>query len=348
MNRLRCALLTWYAAHGRADLPWRHTSDPYAVWVSEVVLQQTRVEQGRGYYERFLRRFPTVERLASATQTEVLTVWEGLGYYSRARHLHQAAQAVARSGRMPQTLSEWRALPGVGPYTAAAVCAFSRGEAVAAVDGNYQRVLCRYFGLAEPPTSPQGRKAVEQLASQYVEGQDGRAANGAMMDFGATLCRPQRPRCPDCPLADGCYAGTHGEQAALPARSRRTAVRPRYLLYCLVSDGQRVLTRRRPAGDIWQGLYEPLLLETESPLTAEQAIEAFRRAWPALAEEATFAPGKWNVVHQLSHQRLTASLLRVRPAQLSSVDGWRAESFETFARLPKPRLMARLLQDDGA
>ncbi len=259
-------ILQWFSENGRA-LPWRETRDPYAIWLSEIILQQTRIEQGRPYWERFMQRWPTVEALAEASEDEVLREWQGLGYYSRARNLHAAAKQVVARGGFPTTLEGLRSLKGVGDYTAAAIGSFAFGLPAAVVDGNVYRVLARHYGIATPINTTEGKKLFAALAQDNLlpalnrEGQGAGLYNQALMDFGATHCTPQSPSCPSCPLAESCVAFREGRISELPVKQRTLKVRERHLTYIYIRYKGETALRRRPAGDIWQGLYEPLLTD---------------------------------------------------------------------------------------
>ena len=254
------ALLKWFAQHGR-ELPWRGIGDPYGIWVSEIILQQTRIDQGRDYWLRFMERFPTVESLASASEDEVLRLWQGLGYYSRARNMHVAARQVVALGGFPRTIEGLRALKGVGDYTAAAVGSMAFGLPAAAVDGNVYRVLSRHYGIDVPINTTRGKHIFEALAQELLPPGDASAFNQAMMDFGATWCTPRSPRCIDCPFAMTCEALRTGRIDQLPVKERKLKVQERHLTYIYIRYQGMTALRRRPAGDIWQGLWEPLLVE---------------------------------------------------------------------------------------
>ncbi len=257
-------ILQWFHENGRV-LPWRETQDPYAIWLSEIILQQTRIEQGRPYWERFMRRWPTVQDLASATEDEVLREWQGLGYYSRARNLHTAARQVAERGVFPTTLEGIRALKGVGDYTAAAIGSFAFGLKAAVVDGNVYRVLSRYFGISTPINTTEGKKEFAALAERLVDdiptGRETAAYNQGLMDFGAIQCTPQSPRCLLCPLQASCVALNEGRTGELPVKRKTLKIRERQLIYVYIRFQGHTAIRRRPAGDIWQGLYEPWLVD---------------------------------------------------------------------------------------
>ena len=259
-------ILQWFKENGRA-LPWRETRDPYAIWLSEIILQQTRIEQGRPYWQRFMKRWPTVEALAQATEDEVLREWQGLGYYSRARNLHTAAQQVVAMGGFPTTLEGIKALKGVGDYTAAAIGSIAFDLPAAVVDGNVYRVLSRYFGIDTPINTTVGKKEFTELAQDLLlpalnrEGKGAGLFNQAMMDFGATQCTPSSPNCPSCPLADSCVALREGRISELPVKQNTLKIKERHLTYVYIRCKGQTALHRRPAGDIWQGLYEPWLAE---------------------------------------------------------------------------------------
>lgn len=259
-NELTATLLRWFDSHAR-ELPWRGTHDPYAVWLSEIILQQTRIQQGWAYWERFMHRWPTVEQLAEASEDQVLREWQGLGYYSRARNLHQAARQIVAMGGFPTTYEGIRSLKGVGDYTAAAIGSIAFGLPVAAVDGNVYRVLSRYFGIDTPINTTAGKKEFTALAQSLLPAERASAFNQAMMDFGAMQCTPQSPSCRGCPLEETCVAWHEGRVGELPVKLKKVMVKERHLSYYYVRCAGFVALRQRGGGDIWQGLWEPLLIE---------------------------------------------------------------------------------------
>lgn len=256
------SLLEWYQQNGR-ELPWRSTCDPYAIWLSEIILQQTRVQQGWAYWERFMERWPTVEQLAAASEDEVLRLWQGLGYYSRARNLHTAARQIVEMGGFPASYEQIRSLKGVGDYTAAAIASLAFNLPEAVVDGNVYRVLSRHFGIDTPINTTQGKKEFTALARQLLPAPKAAAYNQAIMDFGAIQCTPQSPRCDQCPLQESCVAFREGRVEMLPVKLRKLEVKERRLAYVYIRCNGETAIRRRGAGDIWQGLWEFLLVKDD-------------------------------------------------------------------------------------
>jgi A/G-specific adenine glycosylase len=269
-------IISWFRENGRA-LPWRETRDPYAIWLSEIILQQTRIAQGWKYWERFMAQYPTVQDLAAAHEDEVLKLWQGLGYYSRARNLHTAAKQIVALGHFPDTLEGIKQLKGVGDYTAAAIGSFAFDIPAAVVDGNVYRVLARYFGIDTPINSTQGKKEFAALAqsllpsskasdslSSFSPASDFQSSlslvaayNQAMMDFGAIQCTPQSPKCLLCPLAETCEAMRTNRVAELPVKQKTMKVKTRHLSYIYIRCKGETAIHRRGDGDIWQGLWEP-------------------------------------------------------------------------------------------
>lgn len=274
-------IISWFRENGRA-LPWRETRDPYAIWLSEIILQQTRIVQGLEYWERFMAQYPTVEALAAASEDDVLKLWQGLGYYSRARNLHAAAKQIVEMGKFPDTLEGIKSLKGVGDYTAAAIGSFAFDIPAAVVDGNVYRVLSRYFGIDTPINSTQGKKEFAALAQSLIPGGNEKikpeafemelspisAYNQGMMDFGAIQCTPQSPKCLLCPLAETCEALRNDRVSELPVKEKKLKVQTRRLTYIYIrcqeetsANGEQaepmIAIHRRGKGDIWQGLWEP-------------------------------------------------------------------------------------------
>lgn len=247
-------LLRWFGENGR-DLPWRNTSDPYAIWLSEIILQQTRIAQGTDYWLRFMAKWPTVEDLAKASEDEVLRMWQGLGYYSRARNLYAAARQIVALGRFPDTIEEIGKLKGVGDYTAAAIGSIAFGLPAASVDGNFHRVLARHFGIDTPINSTEGKKLFAALAQEHLPHEAPAMYNQAIMDFGAIQCTPVNPKCVICPLAETCVAVRMGKTAEWPVKLKTVKVKERRLAFYYVRSQGRIAIHKRGGGDIWQGLW---------------------------------------------------------------------------------------------
>ncbi len=314
-------ILHWYAENGR-DLPWRRTRDPYAVWLSEIILQQTRVAQGLAYWERFMDRFPTVDDLAAAPEDEVLRLWQGLGYYSRARNLHAAAKQVVAMGGFPDTLEGIRSLKGVGDYTAAAIGSIAFGLPAAVVDGNVYRVLARYFGIATPVGTTEAKKEFTALANRLLPADAPAAFNQGMMDFGATCCTPANPACLTCPLQPSCQAFRDGRVDLLPVKKEASKPVERHLTYVYIRVDGFIAIHRRGSGDIWQGLWEPWLTD-EVPVDARLLVRGFK--------------------HQLTHRTLFADFYLWEPAERPALpEGYRWIEEAELDRYAKPRLFELL------
>lgn len=337
-------LLEWYYENGR-DLPWRRDRDPYKIWISEIILQQTRVAQGMSYFLRFVGRFPDVETLAAADETEVLKYWEGLGYYSRARNLHRAARQIVSMGEFPHTYEAIRALKGVGDYTAAAIASFAFSLPYPVVDGNVYRVLSRYLGVDDPIDTTAGKKRFAQMARELFDTHHAADYNQAIMDFGALQCIPQNPRCVDCPLASNCVALCDGRVSVLPVKQGRTVVRSRFFTFIYIEVEGRIAFWQRPVGDIWTGLCQPLLLEWEETLPDEAALR--RRVSGILGSCAgILSPLARPVRQRLSHQLLHASFFRLslseRPLSELLPEGVFWVDCSQISRLAFPKMLAAI------
>lgn len=306
------SLLRWYQSHKRA-LPWRGTNNPYLILVSETMLQQTRVEQAKNYFLRFVNRFPNVESLAHASENEVLKLWQGLGYYSRARNLLQASRQIAAAGSFPSDYKSIHSLKGVGDYTAAAVASLAFNLPYAVVDGNVFRVLARHFGIEHPIDASDGKKHFTNLAQSLLPAKKAADFNQAVMDFGALQCTPLSPDCSSCPLSNTCIALKTNKVKELPVKSRSLHVSRRFLhyIYIEVQETEReTLLFRRENNDIWKGLYEPLLIETDAPCSFSDfsklpeilRLKEFATSLSLLAE---------NIPHRLTHRLLLCNFYKM-------------------------------------
>ncbi|MBX7257438.1 MAG: A/G-specific adenine glycosylase [Candidatus Hydrogenedentes bacterium] len=306
-RRIRRDLLAWYRAEAR-DLPWRRTKDPYAVWISEIMLQQTRIDQGTPYFERFMSAFPTVQALAAAADDEVLKLWEGLGYYTRARNLHRAARMVVedRRGVFPDTAAEWQQLPGVGRYTAGAIASIAFGERAPVVDGNVIRVLTRLFDIADPADSSETRSRLWDLAGELVPSDAPGDFNQAMMELGARVCTPKRPDCGACPIREHCEGLRRGVQEERPVRRAKKAVPHHEYVVAVVKHNGRFLIAKRPPRGLLGGLWE-------FPGSRVGAKESHQRALERMMRDEFSVDVKTggliaSVNHAYSHFRVTMNV----------------------------------------
>ena len=304
-------LQAWSAVHPR-PMPWRGERDAYRVWLSEIILQQTRVAQGLPYYERFLAAYPRVIDLAAAPAEEVMRCWQGLGYYSRARNLHAAAKYIADTlnGTFPSTYEDIRALRGVGDYTAAAIASFAYNLPYAVVDGNVYRVLSRLFGIATPIDSTAGKREFAALANAVLDPHNAAAHNQAFMDFGATCCTPAAPACPRCPFVDSCVAFRQNKVPNLPVKAKKMATKIRYFNYFIFGNGQQIWLQKRGAGDIWQDLHQFPMIETEA--ACEVADLAQNPEWQLFFGESQLRiESVFVATQQLTHQTIKAKFYTV-------------------------------------
>ncbi len=351
-------LLRWYEKNGRS-LPWRGSGDPYVIWISEIILQQTRIDQGMPYFKRFLEQFPDVHALARADEDTVLRAWQGLGYYSRARNLHHTAREIslARGGRFPKSSKEWQALKGVGHYTAAAIASFVYNEAVPALDGNGYRLLARFYGLSHNIDTSAGKKAFFQLAEEILPRQRPADFNQALMDFGSTVCKPVKPLCADCVFKAGCVAFVEKKVAGLPVRKPRRQLKDRFFNYFLIETnvneaGPVFFVQKRNNQDIWKNMYEFPLLETNTEVPEP---EIFASVWwqaHFAGKTALHVNGKAaRHSHLLTHQRIHARLFRLRIAPGDAhvlKQHYQLVNRSDFEGYAKPRLIEILLEKINA
>ena len=336
-------LIFWYLQNKR-DLPWRKTKNPYFIWLSEIMLQQTRVAQGLDYYQKFTTNFPTVFDLANADESTVLKMWQGLGYYSRARNLHFSAKQIVSdfNGEFPSKFKDIIKLKGVGDYTASAIASIAFNEPTAVVDGNVYRVLSRYFGINTPINSSKGIKEFKELAQSLIDKSQPGTFNQAIMDFGAIQCKPKKPLCMFCPFSESCLALQKNLIEVLPVKEKKVKVKKRYFNYLVVKtkDDKTMLTERKGKG-IWQGLYQFPLLEETHMITKEEllALDKFNELFPNDVSISLF--NKKDIVHKLSHQHLYTQFWVIETEQLSSAN----ISWKNIEDYPVPVLIANFLED---
>lgn len=338
-------LVQWYHKNKR-QLPWRNTADAYVIWLSEIILQQTRVEQGLPYFYRFIEKYPSVTHFAAAAEDDILKLWQGLGYYSRARNMLKTARQVQElyTGKFPATYTQLIKLKGIGQYTAAAIASFAANEPVAVVDGNVYRVLARYFGINQPINSTKAQKAFQQMADELLNKQQPGLHNQAMMEFGALLCKPKTPGCAICPVRLNCYAFANNAVAALPVKLNKLKIRERYFNYFLSSDEGTIILNKRSEKDIWANMYDMPLVETPALLTIEELLglpEVIAFFGTDIKVTETSAVKK----HVLTHQRLYVRLITLQSQPLKLKTGWFITPVETLKSLAIPKIVFLLLQD---
>lgn len=338
-------LISWYAIHKR-DLPWRNIQDPYKIWLSEIILQQTQVIQGLSYYLKFTEKYPTVKQLANAPEDEVMRLWQGLGYYSRARNLHATAKMVMslHNGCFPKTYEDIRSLKGIGDYTAAAIASFAYKLPHAVVDGNVYRVLSRVFGIDTPIDSTTGKKEFQELATQLLPKHQSDTYNQAIMEFGATWCKPTNPNCVECPFNTSCVAYNTNAIAQFPVKSKKTKTRNRFLTYFVFSYKDTLFIRKRTAKDIWQNLYEFFLIETDKETDISHLLTSSELAF--INWETVEIGHISNVYkHVLSHQLLYAKFIQVKLKKTIPLKDGLLVKKQALQNYALPRLIDKYLEE---
>jgi len=339
-------LAQWYQTNKR-PLPWRDTKDAYVIWLSEIILQQTRVDQGLPYFYRFLEKYPDVTSFAAATEDDILKLWQGLGYYSRGRNMLKTARMVQEEygGIFPQSYEQLIKLKGIGEYTAAAIASFAADEAKAVVDGNVYRVLARYFGISEPINSPAGKKMFQAIADDLLNKKTPGLHNQAMMEFGAMLCKPKNPACGICPVREGCHAFLNNAVNSLPVKLNKVSIRDRYFNYFLISDRDSLLMNKRDDRDIWANMYDLPLIETSSMIapdvlfTLHNVKEAFGND---IAIDEIFPVKK----HVLTHQRLYVRFIKLRSQPAEIKKEWFYAKLTDLKQLAMPKVIIVFIKNN--
>lgn len=341
-------LIQWYRKNKR-DLPWRRTTDPYAIWVSEIILQQTRVAQGLPYYVQFMDKFPEVEALAEADESVLLRIWQGLGYYSRARNMHKTAKTVIEKfgGKFPSDYKSLLTLPGIGPYTAAAIASFSAEECRAVVDGNVSRVLARYFGISESITSSKGQASIQGLAQELIPCEAPAEYNQAIMEYGALVCTPKNTACITCNLHPGCFAFKHKLVQALPVKNKAKRKKDRYFHYFVIRDQKdRIRLQQRKQPDVWQHLYELPLFETSDSYSISTLLNnnAFIEKFGSNLQIVFESAPKTQI---LSHQKIHAKFYEVQYAEEIGSKNQNADYvfIKDLDNLAKPKIIDAFFKD---
>ena len=344
MHHFSETLIDWYSKVKR-DLPWRETKDPYKIWLSEIILQQTRIDQGLPYYNLFVEKFPSVHDLAAADQQDVLKTWEGLGYYSRARNLHATAQYVSSQlgGIFPDNYEGLLQLKGIGPYTAAAISSISFDQPEPVIDGNVFRFISRFFGIEKDIAENKNRKYFKEVLTEVIDHQEPGIFNQAVMEFGATVCKPSNPQCDQCVFSTACFAKAHQKQSELPVKSKKVKIKEVFLAYLIFKLGEEVLMRKRTEG-IWNGLYEFYAIQSDHALDEEDNITQLNLKYIegiSLEEQVT---------HLLTHRKLRIQFFHVSVKDELSYNHIAKEfelhsfSAEEVVNLPKPKVIVNHLQ----
>jgi A/G-specific adenine glycosylase len=341
------ALIRWHRTDNHREMPWKGERDPYLIWLSEIILQQTRVEQGLPYFLRFREKYPTVSQLADAPEDEVMRLWQGLGYYSRARNLHTTAKYIAYelNGRFPDTYEEIWKLKGIGPYTAAAISSFAFGERRAVVDGNVIRILARVYGIDTAFDTTEGKKKFAMLAQELISLTDPAGYNQAIMDFGAKVCMPAKPLCDDCPLSKICLAFKGNLQAELPVRSKKIVKKERFFYYVVIKSDKEIIISKRLGSDIWKGLYELPMIESAKPISRniKKIIS------DTLGIEASILNHSKAYVQQLTHQTVRSVFIfaDVDDFQSVSLSGAVKVSLKNLHNFAFPKVVHLFLSENS-
>ncbi|MCU0359346.1 MAG: A/G-specific adenine glycosylase [Bacteroidia bacterium] len=339
-------LLVWYQLNKR-DLPWREEKDPYKIWLSEIILQQTQVIQGLAYYQKFITHFPKVQALAEASENQVMKLWEGLGYYTRARNLHATAKIIASQykGKFPKHYNQIRALKGVGDYTAAAIASFAFNLPHAVVDGNVYRVLSRVFNLKVPIDTAAGKKQFQELATALLPNKKAATYNQAIMEFGARYCKPRQPDCQNCIFSHTCMAFEKSLVESLPVKEKKTKVVPRYFNYVVLIDtNNRVSLQKRTSNDIWKGLYEFPLIESSEPISLKKALALAEKKFGLSALRSKLIYQSGNYKHLLSHQTIHACFYVFKPVKFKNATTENI-ALKDLSAYPFSQLLVKFLKD---
>jgi A/G-specific adenine glycosylase len=338
-------IISWYLNNKR-DLPWRNTKNPYHIWLSEIILQQTRVEQGLPYYLKFITHFPTIFDLANAKESDVLKLWQGLGYYSRARNLHQAAQYIAfeLKGVFPSTKKELETIKGIGPYTASAIASFVNNEPCAVLDGNVFRVISRYLGIETPINTNEGKNTFSKLADELLNKKNPGLHNQAIMEFGALHCKPANPKCDDCSLNLSCFAYQNNRANELPVKIKKNKIKNRYLNYFIIQTENGFVVQKRNENDIWKGLYEFPLHESDSDIFED--VSTIKTEFKAFSIDKITSVSKL-YKHILTHQHLYARFISCETKDIIKDKNFLFLNQKTFKNLAVPRLIEKYIIENN-
>ena len=343
-------LMEWHKSQNSREMPWKGETNPYKIWLSEVILQQTRVAQGTAYYNNFIKKYPSIHQLSKAKDQEVFKLWEGLGYYNRCKNLLFTAREIVneRNGIFPDNYTDLLALKGIGPYTAAAIASFAYNLPYAVLDGNVFRVLSRYFGISEPIDNAKGKTLFSELAGQMLAKKKSALFNQAIMDFGATICKPFSPSCSSCPLQKSCMAFQKGRVNQLPVKEKTLQRKHRWFYYFVFEWEGKVLLNHRTGKDIWQNLYEFYLLETDEQIKWDKTLV---RSW--LKDQLGIVKSEINqisplVLQQLTHQQIKGQFISVLLNQKPSMfENYKWEPKKRLTKFPFPKFITTYLEKEN-
>lgn len=340
------ALLEWNREDNTRSMPWKGEKDPYRIWLSEIILQQTRVEQGWAYYEKFILNYPTVQQLAAAPEEEVFRLWQGLGYYARCKNMLAAARQIVSQhhGHFPNTYEAIQALKGIGPYTSAAIASFAFNLPHAVLDGNVYRVLSRFFDIDTPIDSTAGKKQFATLAAELLPHGESAAYNQSIMDFGAVVCKPQQPACTSCPLSKKCKALHLGLTGLLPVKSKKLVIKKRYFYYLVVRHQDNVYIRKRTESDIWQNLHEFILIETKEPTDTDalKKLPDFKEKLGNMRYNIDAVSAAFK--QQLTHQTIYSQFIMLSVAKAPEMPGYLAVPQDQLDRYAFPKTITDFLK----
>ena len=340
-------LIKWYEVNKRI-LPWRERLNPYHIWLSEIILQQTRVSQGTKYYLKFIKKFPDVKILAASSIEEILVLWQGLGYYTRARNMHEAAKIIVEKyhGEFPEEYETIRQLPGIGNYTAAAISSLAFNLPYPAVDGNVYRVLARFFGIYTPIHTSLAKNDFYKAAMEIMDRKQPGTHNQALIELGALICLPRNPRCNDCPILDACFAYQKNAIQELPVKSKSISTKSRYFYYLVIRKNQKLYIQQRNQNDIWALLYEFPMIEMNRKCSIPLLLKSrkWKRIFQTTSPELTKISGEY--IHKLSHQTLHAWFLEINTVEVLPIEAIQVTK-EELNKFPFPRLINRYLSEEG-
>ena len=339
-------LLRWNELDNDRVMPWKYEKNPYKIWISEIILQQTRVNQGLNYYNRFIAKYPAVKNIASATEEEVFKMWEGLGYYTRCKNIITTAKYISKElkGKFPTDYESILQLKGIGSYTAAAIASFAYNLPYAVLDGNVFRVLSRYFGIKIPIDNPQGKKYFSTLAFDVMDKKNPGIHNQSIMDFGATVCKPL-PLCEICPLTSQCVAYLQGFQLEVPVKEKKIIKKSRWLYYLVINYKNQFYVRKREDRDIWQNLYEFILLEQSKPFSIKQLLAS--QNFKSIFKGTRFTISSASPVYkqQLTHQTINGQFINITVQTPLDINYYQLVSAEKLKELPFPKFITTYLKD---